>query len=63
MIRRSTERLATAANERGAAAPSLVDLSWRTDVAISTDAVARLMQPSLLVGLLFRLFDRRERAS
>lgn len=48
-------------------APRLVDVAWRTDVAISTDSMARLMQPSLLVRGAPRSFrddvgaDRRRR--
>jgi hypothetical protein len=41
----------TAAEQRCASLPSLVDVAWRTDVAIASDGMARVLQPSILMSV------------
>lgn len=43
--------LNSAAGQRGAWLPRVAGLRWRVDVAISTSALARSLQPSVLMQL------------
>jgi hypothetical protein len=51
VIKKSRAALVAAAEQRCASLPSLVDVAWRTDVAIASDGMARVLQPSILMSV------------
>ena len=51
VVRKSRDGLIDAAETRCAQLPTVSDLSWRTDVVIATEGMARVLQPSLLMSL------------
>jgi hypothetical protein len=52
VIKKSRAALVAAAEQRCASLQSLVDVAWRTDVAIASDGMARVLQPSILMSIL-----------